>query len=361
MSKVAVSLTRHRASAPGGDGAAARRLWRAASAARPWQNGGMQAGRIRIGTSGWHYPSGAGTWNGIFYPARGPPPPPAPASTSLTWYSERFDTVEVNSTFYGVPKPSVTASWVERTPPGFEFSLKLYQKFTHPRMFAAATGRTDTTVGRSDVDEFREAIDPLHRAGRMGALLAQFPASFKNDTAAHDHLAWLIEALSDCTVAVELRHRSWSDDVAGTLRPAERAGGRLGPESTSRRFRFSIAQNFLPNVETFYYMRLHGRNAKQWWRHARTEDRYDYHYSAEELRRFSRTVEAAGRIAQQVYLYTNNHFAAKSVANAALLTHQLGRTPAGAYRAEMVARYPELAPIVTVEAADRALPLPLDR
>ena len=98
----------------------------------------MDAGRIRIGASGWNHPAGAGTWNGIFYPPAGRRQRPS-RFDELAWYSEYFDTVEVNSTFYGVPKPSVTASWVRRTPPGFEFSLKLYQKFTHPRLFAAAS------------------------------------------------------------------------------------------------------------------------------------------------------------------------------------------------------------------------------
>ena len=315
----------------------------------------MGEGRIRIGTSGWHYPSGAGTWNGIFYPPAGRRHRPA-GFDELTWYSEHFDTVEVNSTFYGVPKPSVTESWVRRTPPGFAFSLKLYQKFTHPRLFAAATGSADTTVDRSDVDEFRAAIDPLHRAGRLGALLAQFPASFKNGPAAHDHLAWLVETLSDCAVAVELRHRSWSDDVASTLRLLNGLGA-AWVQIDEPKFRFSIAQNHLPNVESFYYMRLHGRNAKQWWRHERAEDRYNYHYSAAELRPLARTAEAASRIVQRLYLYTNNHFGAKSVANAALLSHQLGQAPAGAYRAEMVTRYPELAPIVSPETTEGALPL----
>lgn len=315
----------------------------------------MDRGRIRIGTSGWHYPAGAGTWNGIFYPPTGRRHRHA-GFDELTWYAERFDTVEVNSTFYGVPRPSVTESWVRRTPPGFEFSLKLYQKFTHPRLFAAATGSADTSVGRSDVEQFREAVDPLHRSGRLGALLAQFPASFKNGAAAQDHLAWLIEALSDCAVAVELRHRSWSDDVSSTLRLLNGLGA-AWVQIDEPKFRFSIAQNFLPNLESFYYVRLHGRNAKQWWRHDRAEDRYNYHYSAAELRPFARTAEAASHIVQRLYLYTNNHFGAKSVANAAVLAHQLGRTPAGTYRAEMVSRYPELAPIVTTETPDRALPL----
>ena len=100
---------------------------------------------IRIGTSGWSYPSGLGMWNGVFYPARGQSGPRRAGGQSsqfdeLSYYAEHFDTVEVNSTFYRPPRADITKHWVHRTPPGFEFSLKLYQKFTHPAMFRQATG-----------------------------------------------------------------------------------------------------------------------------------------------------------------------------------------------------------------------------
>ena len=89
-------------------------------------------GELRIGTSGWSYPSGAGTWNGIFYPpSKGRPK----GFDELAFYASHFDTVEVNSTFYGQPRANVSRSWAERTPAGFEFSVTLYQKFTHPKMY----------------------------------------------------------------------------------------------------------------------------------------------------------------------------------------------------------------------------------
>src|SRR5712691_1751889 len=87
---------------------------------------------IRIGTSGWNYPSGKGTWNGVFYPpGRGR----AKTFDELSFYAEHFNTVEVNSTFYGQPRPDVCRAWAERTPADFAFSIKLYQKFTHPKMY----------------------------------------------------------------------------------------------------------------------------------------------------------------------------------------------------------------------------------
>src|SRR5688572_31675350 len=87
---------------------------------------------LRIGTSGWNYPSGRGTWNGVFYPpARGR----SRDFDELSFYAEHFNTVEINSTFYGQPRAEVARAWAERTPEGFEFSVKLYQKFTHPALY----------------------------------------------------------------------------------------------------------------------------------------------------------------------------------------------------------------------------------
>ena len=139
--------------------------------------------RIRVGTSGWSYPSGRGTWNGIFYPKARPQ-----KFDELGFYAEHFDTVEVNSTFYRVPTVETTRRWAHRTPPQFEFAIKLYQKFTHPEMFLKATGHDPSDLANTDVDEFRRAIDPVASAGKLGALLAQFPPSFKNDPNARGYL-----------------------------------------------------------------------------------------------------------------------------------------------------------------------------
>ncbi len=114
------------------------------------------------------------------------------------------------------------------------------------------------------------------------------------------------------------------------------------------KFSFSIRQNYLPNVRGFYYMRLHGRNAASWWRHEKAEDRYNYLYSEDELKAFSETADAARRLVKKVYLYTNNHYSAKSVANAAMIKKQLGEPIDGEYPPEFVERYPELAGAVRV-------------
>ena len=120
------------------------------------------------------------------------------------------------------------------------------------------------------------------------------------------------------------------------------------------KFRFSIRQNHLPNVQGFYYMRLHGRNAEQWWRHEKAEDRYNYLYSKDELREFTETASAARHIVKKLYMYSNNHFSAKSVANAAMIKHQLGEPVEGEYSPAFVEQYPELAGVVKVSSAKTA-------
>jgi uncharacterized protein YecE (DUF72 family) len=310
---------------------------------------------VRVGTAGWNYPAGKGSWNGIFYPARRER---SKGFDELSYYAEHFDTVEVNTSFYGPPRPDVVAGWIARTPPGFEFSLKLHQQFTHPGMYrktalkglppdALEPGVADALVrvNQADVDRFRASLDPMAEAGRLGALLAQFPASFKHSPASREHLQWLLDTFRGYPLAVELRHRSWSDQFAETFELLN-AFGAAWVQIDEPKFRFSIQQNWLPNVRGFYYMRLHGRNAAQWWRHDASEDRYNYLYSTEELQPFADTAVAARSLVRKLYLYLNNHFASNAVANAITLKHMLGQPIAGTYPPEFVERFPSIRHLV---------------
>ena len=310
---------------------------------------------LRIGTSGWSYPTGKGTWNGLFYPARARRAK-AGGFDELSWYADHFDVVEVNSSFYGPPTPATTKKWVERTPQGFEFCLKLYQKFTHPEMYKKAAladlpeQSADVLAGlagvtAADVGVFKDALEPLAAAGRLGALLAQFPPSFHDTPANREYLDWLLATFAGFNVAVELRHKTWSDRAAETLGLLDRHRA-AWTQIDEPKFRFSIRQNWLPNQESFAYMRLHGRNAAKWWRHDATEDRYDYLYSVEELRPIAETASAVGAIVKKAYLFLNNHFASKAVVNAAVMKHLVGQPVTGTYPAGLVERYPELKEIV---------------
>jgi uncharacterized protein YecE (DUF72 family) len=331
----------------------------------------MGSSNLRIGTSGWNYPTGRGTWNGVFYPpSKGRPK----GFDELSFYAEHFDTVEVNSTFYGQPRAEACRGWAERTPRGFEFSVKLYQKFTHPAMYKEALARSLAREGadqaaqgplsealvspnEADLDEFRRGIEPLASAGKLGAILAQFPPSFKDAPASQDYLGTLLTALDGYHVAVELRHRSWSDRIGETLSLLNEFGA-AWVQIDEPKFRLSIRQNYLPNVRGFYYMRLHGRNAAAWWQHEKAEDRYNYLYSANELEEFVDTANAARALVKKLYLYANNHFSAKSVANAVMIKNQLHEPVEGEYSEEFVKRYPELVGVVRVSPRPSSLITP---
>jgi uncharacterized protein YecE (DUF72 family) len=241
--------------------------------------------------------------------------------------------------------------------------VKLYQKFTHPKMFEERLARTVGPAGspppqtknrfvaalirpnQADVDEFRRGLDPLAEAGKLGAMLAQFPPSFKDGEAEREYLRSLLRLFAQYPVAIELRHRSWSDRFGETLELLNEFQA-AWVQIDEPKFRFSIRQNYLPNIRGFYYMRLHGRNVDKWWRHDKSEDRYDYLYSAEELKPFTETADAARRLVKKLYMYTNNHFSAKSVANAAMIKQQLGEPVEGEYPPEFVERYPDLSGVV---------------
>ncbi len=328
-------------------------------------------GHVHVGTSGWSYPSGKGRWNGVFYPATRSKRAGTDRFDELRFYAEHFDTVEVNSTFYGMPRPEVAADWVSRTPSRFTFSVKLYQKFTHPKMFREAALKTAPGSGGSlldalaqvtpsDIDDFRAGIEPLAGAGKLGPLLAQFPPSFTSTPEARDYLERLLRQFAGYEVAVELRHRSWSDAFGETLQLLN-AFRAAWVQIDEPKFRFSIRQNLLPNVAGFYYLRLHGRNAAAWWRHEASEDRYNYLYSGTELEEFSETAGAARALVKKAYLYTNNHFAAKSVVNAVMLKAQLGEPIEGAYPPTLVERYPELAGLIKAQDPSHKIQVLKDR
>jgi uncharacterized protein YecE (DUF72 family) len=140
---------------------------------------------------------------------------------------------------------------------------------------------------------------------------------------------------------VELRHRTWSDDPVETLAILGAANA-AWTQIDEPKFRLSIRQDLQPNIGAFYYLRLHGRNAKNWWKHEKSEDRYNYLYTSEELEPIAEAVQDAARKVRKAYLYANNHFSAKSVANAAILKRKLGQELPGEYPEEFVERYPDL-------------------
>ena len=307
---------------------------------------------VRVGTSGWNYPTGKGTWNGVFYPTRRPR-----GFDELRYYAEHFDIVEVNSTFYRMPDPGMVAKWAQRTPADFQFAIKLFQKFTHPDMYLASAGAKDWTLSLGDVDAFRAGIAPLVDAGKFAALLVQFPTSFHSDIATRDYLSWVLEMFAGYPLAVELRHASWFAAGAGTHERLSNGGASLvmadSPEMQEMTLGIFLPErrkkipDVISSASELFYLRLHGRNAANWWQHEQSEDRYNYLYSPAELAPFAAAATEASAAGRKVMAFMNNHFSAKAVANAAVLRSQLGQTVPGLYEREMVNRYPDLEEIVT--------------
>jgi uncharacterized protein YecE (DUF72 family) len=297
--------------------------------------------QILIGTSGWSYPTGKGTWNGVFYPSRRPA-----RFDELAYYAEHFDTVEVNSTFYRMPEAAHAASWRRRTPESFLFSIKLFQKFTHPDLYLSRPGAAEWDLSRADADLFRAGIAPIAEAGRLAALLVQFPPSFHRGDDTCEYLGWLLDVFRGYPIAVELRHRSWSDAGAETTALLDDAGA-AWTLIDEPKFQSSVRQRLEPpGTGPLVYLRLHGRNAAAWWEHDDAEDRYDYLYSPDEVRSFVEPVRRAAGSGRRVLVYFNNHFSAKAVANAAILKHDLGEILRGDYPPSMLAAYPELTGLV---------------
>jgi uncharacterized protein YecE (DUF72 family) len=264
-----------------------------------------------IGTSGWSYPAGEGTWKGFFYPPG--------THDELEYYSRSFDTVEVNSSFYRPPAPKTAQGWADRTPADFRFSVKLWQKFTHPAMYREATGE-NTAISQRDVDLFRAALEPLAQEGKLGALLAQFPPSFQNADRSRSIIRGIANAFGDYRIAVELRHRSWSDDptTAAFLREHKLAWASIDEPH----FPSSIAED-VPLTADFAYFRFHGRNAKDWWT-GNVETRYRYLYNASETGELAGRLRAAMKEAPLLFAFFNNHWQAYAPRNATDLKRTLG-------------------------------------
>ena len=210
--------------------------------------------RLYIGTSGWSYPRGEGTWTGYFYP-RG-------KVDELAYYSQFFNTVEINSSFYRPPNPGYVHNWARKVPADFLFTVKLWQKFTHPKMYQQSTGQ-DAAISREDVELFQRSLEPLANNGKLGALLAQFPPSFKNNGEGRQILEAVIRTFGHYNLAVELRHRSWSDDdnTARLLRENQVSWVQIDEP----KFGTSVARE-IPVTSDMSYFRFHGRNAEMWWK-----------------------------------------------------------------------------------------------
>lgn len=287
--------------------------------------------QVRVGTSGWSYPKGKGTWNGIFYPAR--------PKNGLEFYSKVFNTVEVNSTFYRLIDPRTAREWVKITPKDFEFAIKVWQKFTHPEMFKEATG-AEAEVTQQDYDNFKRGINPIAEECKLACLLVQFSEWFARTPANQNTLADILKQFKDYPKAVELRHVSWGEYAIETkeLLASYDAGWAFidMPE-----FKSAIKQELEP--QPLMYLRFHGRNREKWRKRDAGDERYDYLYSEEELEPFAKGVrEIAVTGEAKILIYFNNHVRGQAPANALMMGRQIGLPATAAVSEEFVKAFPAI-------------------
>ena len=294
-------------------------------------------GTLYIGTCGWSYPKGHGTWDGVFYPDQ------LADKDKLAFYAQYFNTVEINSSFYRPPSPYAARAWAAKVPADFRFTAKLWQKFTHPKMFEKATGQK-AVLDDEDLRVFVEGVAPLAEAGKLGPILAQFPTSFRPEPDTLDYLEDLIRRLraEGLSLAVELRHREWTEsDEARAIRAFMEDQDVAWVMIDEPRFKTSIRH--VPLTSPVGYFRFHGRNYQNWWRHGEAEDRYNYLYTPDEQEHIAADVaEVAGRT-REAYAFYNNHYGAKAVVNAVQLELALGTPPRHRLPDPLLSAYPDLA------------------
>jgi uncharacterized protein YecE (DUF72 family) len=282
---------------------------------------GKEGEVIRYGPAGFEYDD----WAGIVYPD------PAPRGFDrLAYLAGWFDTVEVNATFYRPFPATVAARWAERVRdrPRFRFGVKLWRRFTHER---------DEPFTADEVKEARAVPDRLAEEGKLGAVLLQFPWSFRRTEANEEWLRGVFGAFEGLPLVLEVRHETWdAPEVYGLL--AEANVGFVNVDQPL--FKRSIKPSAVVTAPVAY-VRVHGRNFKDWFRKDAGRDaRYDYLYTAEQLEPWAERIE---RLAQapnvpDVYVITNNHFRGQAVANAKMLEGMVGGHPVEAPEA-LVARY----------------------
>ena len=265
----------------------------------------IQNHAVRIGPAGWSYKD----WEGIVYPPHGSRFDP------LAYLAQYFDTIEINSPFYRIPPPNHAKSWTRRVTGNrnFKFTTKIYRGFTHENASLAA----------DDVKAFRNYLEPLASANALGAILLQFPWSFRNTPEARVKLVDLFDAFREYPKALEVRHASFQNDEFYQFLD-ERNVAWVNVDQPL--FHDSVKPSDT-TTGPLAYVRLHGRNYEKWFAHAESWERYNYLYSAEELTPW---VERIEKMAQnkETYVITNNHFRGQAIVNAGELKEALGQDPA---------------------------------
>jgi uncharacterized protein YecE (DUF72 family) len=290
-------------------------------------------GEIRIGTAGWSYKD----WEGIFYP----PGMRQRKVHPLQYLARFFDTAEINTSFYGPLKPELVKLWCRRVAevnPDFLFTAKLYRAFTHsPLSIMEPTSAASIRPTDDDEIKTREGLDALAAERKLGALLIQFPVSFKNTSLNREYVERLVRQFIEYPCVVEVRDSSWNN--AETLANfAQRNVGFCNIDQPT------IGKSMGPTEHVtapIAYVRLHGRNYDQWFDSDNRNDRYNYLYTETEVSQWRERIVNVAQRARTTYVITNNHFESKAGVNALELKAMISDKRVAA-PPTLIQRYPEL-------------------
>lgn len=305
--------------------------------------------QIRVGTAGWSYKD----WEGIFYP----PGMQRRKQHPLEVLARCFDMVEINTSFYGHIKPELARLWAKRAGemnPSFVFTAKLHRSFTHSPL-AVMEPTSAATIKPTDEDErlAREGLDALAATGKFGALLIQFPVSFKNTSLNREYVETLLRQFIEYPRVVEVRHASW--DSPETICDFEQRNVSFCNIDQPMIGRSLEATEHV--TAPVGYVRLHGRNYNQWFEADKSEDRYNYLYRESELAGWKDKIARIAAKAEVTYVVANNHFEAKAGVNALQLKHMLSGKRVKAPET-LLKHYPELKGIADpLRDDERDLPL----
>ncbi|MFC1930509.1 DUF72 domain-containing protein, partial [Chloroflexota bacterium] len=215
----------------------------------------------------------------------------------LTHYAGEFNTCEINSTFYTIPRYSTYLSMIKRVGEDFLFVIKAFKGLTHERNNESVFG------------DFKNSLKPLLEAGRLGCVLVQFPYSFKSDEGNLGYLAALKENLEGLPLVIEFRHASWFKDSVFSLLRRLDIGFCAVDEPRLPRLMPPVAVV----TNRIGYVRFHGRNARKWWQHEHAYERYDYTYTDEELTEWVPKIKKIDEKADVTFVFANNHWRGQSV------------------------------------------------
>jgi uncharacterized protein YecE (DUF72 family) len=270
--------------------------------------------QIYIGTAGWSYKD----WEGIVYPAQ------IKKSQHPVEYLARYlDVLEINTSFYGHIKPEWGKLWsrmARAVNPQFVFTAKLNRAFTHSPV-AVLESTSANTIRATEEDErlAKEGLESIAVENMLGAVLAQFPISFKNTNPNRNYLQVVIEKFKNFPLVIEVRHDSWTNE--GTLRYfADQGVAFCNIDQPKLGKAISPTEHVTAPVG---YVRLHGRNYEQWFDSDSRNDRYNYLYTEPELTGWKTRIDAIAGKAQKTFVIANNHFEGKAAVNALQLKHML--------------------------------------